>query len=71
MKKITYSCELCREEKEVDELMPYFINANQSITLIERADKKDMEEAISKSKYHICFTCTDIIIKHRNKIATD
>ncbi len=78
MKNIMYSCDLCKETKEVDELLGYKLigtcpnhpkTSKKTIELIE-----DIED-VKIVDNHICFTCSDKIldkiIKFRDKIATD
>ena len=41
MKKTIYSCNICEQTKEPNQLMPYYINVNHTITFIEEKDIKE------------------------------
>ena len=73
MKKITYSCDLCKEEKDIEEVMAYKLvgtcpnHPDSSKKIIEL---NSTEEAIEKYNKHICFHCADLIAEHRENIKT-
>jgi hypothetical protein len=71
MKKTSYSCDLCKEVRHIANLIAYRIIPISIDTDRVQIELTDNREEIEKSDNHICFTCTDIIIEHRRKIATD
>ncbi len=74
MKKITYSCNLCDNEEDIDKVIALksvgmcLNHPDSSKRTIElNGTKKDIEG----SRYHICITYADIIHEYRRKISNE
>lgn len=55
MKEIIYRCDVCRKDKERDELHAYFITCEDIITIAKAGDTIDNESK------HICDDCISVI----------
>ena len=74
MKKTTYGCDLCNNEKDIEEVMSLRLIGtcpNHPETSRKTIELSDVKEDIETSNRHICFNCSDRIIEYRKKMATD
>lgn len=67
MKNTTYSCDICKEEKEIDDIMSYRLVPIKKYPagseVKNRIELSDVKEDTETSKKHICDTCVDIIYR--------
>ena len=59
MKKIEYTCNMCREIKKKESLMCMFYDSHQMW---------DMTADLSRSDVHVCEDCMKLISKYVNQI---
>jgi hypothetical protein len=56
MKEISYKCDICKQNREEGELLPYYIKSNGEIVI---------SGSIEQESKHICDVCIDIIYRYR------
>lgn len=65
MKKTTYSCDLCKEEKKKEDIMSYRLVPIKKYPagskVKNRIELSDVEEDIETSTNHICNGCISVI----------
>ena len=70
MKETTYKCDYCREIKKEDEIVPYYVNSDNEINLMEDADRDEYDNHICKSCIEKAqeFIETKGLVEYRRKI---
>ncbi len=57
MKEIIYKCDICMQERDKEDLVPYFINSKGYINI---------SGSIEEESKHICKICVDMIYAYKD-----